>query len=219
MFEKIKNYDVFELENYFYASCDNIRIIKSLVQYEIFKKTINIPGDIIECGVFKGNSFMRLAAYRQMVSSENAKRLIGFDIFDKFPKSKYDDDSKKLRSFIDEAGQYSITKNELNELLFLKKITNFELVEGNINNTIGKYLKINPSLVISFLHIDVDIYEPTKSILKYLFPRLAKNGVIMLDDYGKFPGETAAVNEFINGKNLIVESLPYIKNPTFIVKK
>jgi len=35
-----------------------------------------------------------------------------------------------------------------------------------------------------FIHIDVDLYEPTYESLKFFYPRLLSGGVIILDDFG-----------------------------------
>ena len=59
----------FENENNFYLTCDLDRIKKILVQYELYKKIELIPGSIIECGVFKGNSAIRFMAYRKFLNN------------------------------------------------------------------------------------------------------------------------------------------------------
>jgi hypothetical protein len=50
----------------------------------------------------------------------------------------------------------------------------------------------------AFLHIDVDLYEPTRDCLEYFYPRLVAGGVIICDDYGSplFPGARRAWDEF-----------------------
>jgi len=49
-----------------------------------------------------------------------------------------------------------------------------------------------------FVHIDVDLYQPTLAALEYFYPRLAAGGIIVCDDYGSlsFPGAYKAVEEF-----------------------
>ena len=53
------------------------------------------------------------------------------------------------------------------------------------------------------MHINVDLYEPTKDSLDFFYPRLVKNGVIICNDYGscKFPGAKKAVDEFLEENN------------------
>ncbi len=55
----------------------------------------------------------------------------------------------------------------------------------------------------SFVHIDVDLYEPTRDSVNFFFPKLLENGVIVCDDYGlcQFPGATKAIDEFLEKNN------------------
>ena len=55
---------------------------------------------------------------------------------------------------------------------------------------------------ISFLHIDVDIYQPTRDSVDFFYSRMAKGGVMLFDDYGFLtcPGASAAVDEFFSDK-------------------
>jgi len=78
----------FEYENNFYLSCDNTRLSKILAHYELFKATMDLPGEIVECGVFKGASFVRFAGFRDLFCNPFNHKLIGFDIFGKFPVQK-----------------------------------------------------------------------------------------------------------------------------------
>ena len=59
-------------------SNDISRIRKILARYELFKKTINIPGDIVECGVFKGTSLLRFGMMRKVFGGDHTSRLIAF---------------------------------------------------------------------------------------------------------------------------------------------
>ena len=208
----------YEYENDFYLSCESARIAKALSQYKLFEKTIHIEGDIVECGVFKGASFSRFAMYRSIHSVEN-KKLIGFDSFGVFPETAYEKDKELRDKFISEAGTQSISKAQLHEVLLNKKCDkNIELVEGDIVETVPKFVSDNPNTKISLLNLDVDIYEPTVTILEYLYPLIAPGGIMILDDYGSFPGETNAINEYFMNKDILIQD-PIIQGaPYFIVK-
>ncbi len=81
----------FSYENKFYLSCNINRISKVLAHYELFKITHEIPGNIVECGVFKGVSFSRWATFRNLFGNPYSKRIIGFDTFGKFPETSFAD--------------------------------------------------------------------------------------------------------------------------------
>jgi len=52
----------------------------------------------------------------------------------------------------------------------------------------------------AFVHLDVDLYEPTKASLEFFYARMPQGGVIVVDDYASatFPGARLAVEEFLS---------------------
>ena len=94
---------------------------------------------------------------------------------------------------------------------------NVDIIKGDILITLDSYLEKNPHLKISLLHIDVDLYEPSKYILEKLFDKVTKGGIIIFDDYGAFAGTNKAVDDFfLNG--IEVKKLPYSHAISYIVK-
>jgi hypothetical protein len=191
----------YEYENGFYLTSKVDRVAKLISHYELYKSIINLPGDIVECGVFKGASLIRFSSFREMLENYYSRKIIGFDIFGKFPRPNQasETDIEFIEKFENNAGD-GISLKELDEILKYKNIDNYELIEGDIIKTIPSYLIENPELKISLLHIDVDVYQPTKFVLEKLFDKVVKDGVIVLDDYGKVVGATKAVDEFLEEK-------------------
>jgi len=190
-----------------------------MAHYELFKLSMDKPGSIIECGVFKGISLVRFATFRNLLNNKS-KKIVGFDIFGKFPETKFSQDQKLRKKFIKDAGSNGISKKQLLEILRRKKINSkIELIKGNVIKTIPIYVKKNPRLKISFLNLDTDIYEPAVTILKYLYPKIVKGGILVLDDYGVFPGETKAVDEYFEGKDIKINKFPYSNTPHYIIKE
>ncbi len=210
----------FEYENYFYLSCNNTRIAKLVAQYELFKLSLKAEGDIVECGVFKGASLIRFAHFREIFNLTDKKRIFGFDTFGYFPQPKFERDNELYKSFVASAGAESISKEQLNEVLKKKGIDEqVYLIEGDIRVTVPEFLRKNPDLKISLLNLDVDLYEPSVIILEYLYPRLSMGGILLLDDYGKFPGESKAVDEYFSGKEVQIRKMPFSQWPYYIVKE
>ena len=215
---KIK--DSYNYENNFYLSCNTQRIGKFLAHYELFKKSASIPGSIIECGVFKGISLIRFASFRDLGISKS-KKIIGFDMFKEFPETNFQKDKKMRREFIKESGGgVGISKQQLIKVLKQKKIDQkIELIKGNIIQTVPNYVKKYPKLKISFLNLDSDTYEATKIILEYLYPKITKGGILLLDDYGIWPGETAAVDEYFKNKDIKIKKSSFSNTPSYIIKE
>jgi len=209
----------FEYENGFYLTATVARISKFATHLEFFQRTSNLAGSIVECGVFKGPSFCRFVKFRSLLENSHSRKIIGFDTFGDFPEAQYELDVKQQDAFIKEAGNQSITKAQLISLLEKDSLyKNIELVEGNILETVPKYFKDNPQLKISLLHIDVDLFEATKTTLDVFYPCVVKGGIIILDDYGAFPGANKAIDEFFHEKNIRINKLPYSHAISFVEK-
>ena len=69
-----------------------------------------------------------------------------------------------------------ISEELLTELLEGEKTSNVTLVKGNVLDTLGKFVKDNPSLKIALLHLDMDVYEPTMHALKILAKHIVQGG-------------------------------------------
>lgn len=208
-----------EYENFFYLSADPSRISKLLAHYELFKLVNDLPGAIVECGVFKGASLTRFAAFRELLSSPTSKRIIGFDTFGTFPETIYGPDVEGRQAFIDAAGERSISVEQLEQVLERQGTAqDVELIAGDIVETVPEYVLRNPELRISLLNLDTDIYEPAKVILEHLYPRLVPGGILILDDYAQHPGETDAADEYFRDKGVRIEKFPFATTPAFVRK-
>ncbi len=210
----------YEYENEFYLSCDKQRIGKLIAHYELFKMSQDINGEIIECGVFKGASLVRFAMFRKLFQSEFEKRIIGFDSFAEFPQTNFEEDKKLRDHIVKEAGEQSISTDQLMEVLKNKGCENsVDLIAGDITVTIPEYIRKNPDIRISLLNLDTDIYEPSVTILENFYPKLEKGGILILDDYNVFPGETKAVDDYFKDMDIEIRSFPFSSTPCYLIKK
>jgi len=206
----------FDYENNFYLSCDNSRIGKMIAHYELFNISSKIPGCIIECGVFKGASLIRFATFLKLLKSN--KKIIAFDTFGKHTTTKISSDHKRRKILLSH-GKEAISEKQLMNILKRKGLEkNIQLIKGDITETVPNYLKLNPKLKISLLNLDVDFYEPSMSILKNFYPKLSKGGILMLDDYGVWDGETMAVDEYFIDKKIKIRKHMFSKTPSYIIK-
>lgn len=219
----MKNYTVdlekkWDYENGFYLTCETSRIGKFLNHLEIYQQIIDLPGDILEFGVYKGSSIVRLLSFRDLSENASSRKVFGFDIFGKFPEELELESDRKFVQQFEGAGGYGISRDELDSHLQRKGFRNYELIEGDILQTTREYLQKNSSGKIALLHIDVDVYEPTKVILESLWHRVVKGGILMLDDYGTVEGETRAVDEFFKGQDVLIRKPKYNYIPSYIIK-
>ena len=216
-----KNIDKWDFENSFYLTCENNRISDFISHLELYKMILKLPGDVLEFGVYKGTSLIQFLSCREYYENFESRSIVGFDAFGKFPSNglkKIDSDQSFPKQHDEDSG-YGISKSDLDIFLKTKNFSNYTLIRGDILKTLPDYLKNNPEKRFSLIHIDVDVYEPTKHILENTWEKIVEGGVLILDDYGTVEGETLAVDEFLYNKNILIQKLPYKYKPSFIIKK
>ena len=180
-----------------------------IARYEIFKKILDIPGNVIECGIFFGGGLMTSAHLSSIFESINFERkIIGFDTFKGLTElSKFDSKSSPLakkgafaaKSFDDL--QKGIKLYDSNR--FLNHLEKIQIIRGNAVKTIPKFLKDNPQTIISLLNLDFLLYEPSKIALENFVPRMPKNSIIAFNTLtdAKWPGTMHAVKDTLGIKN------------------
>lgn len=214
---------IFKAYNDLIESNNLDRLQKIFTRYDFFKKTINVPGDIVECGVFKGTGQIYWLKLLRIYDEYSMKKVVGFDTFQSFPKSILKYEKKQAKKFLKESSYKGVSLKDINNKI--KKIgleKRSELVKGDIIKTSSNYVKKNKGFRISLLNLDLDTYEGTKAALENFYPLVSKDGIIIFDEYGKRGwGETDAVDEFFrNKKNIKIQSIKFSNQPSaFVVKK
>ena len=171
---------VWDFENAFYWFSHRTRINKLLAHYDLYRSITGIPGHIVELGVYKGASLIRLATFRNCLENDFSRKIIGFDAFGKFPTQ--DLTSSKDVDFVERferAGGYGLSVEELEQIMQRKGFQNYQLVRGNVFETIPVYLTNNPETRIAFLHLDMDVKEPTVYALNELYSRVVPGGIVV----------------------------------------
>ena len=75
----------FDYENGFMLTSAPYRLGNMMAHFELYKKIIHLPGDVVELGVFKGNSLIQFATFRSLLENDNSRKIVGFDAFGTFP--------------------------------------------------------------------------------------------------------------------------------------
>lgn len=182
-----------------------------LAHNELFRMTLNVPGDIAEIGVFRGLGLMTWANLLEIYCiGDRTKTVFGFDNWTGFtgfdPK-----DGKTDEAIHKVTGGFSPGRHK-EELLdaiaifdadrFIPWKPRIKLVDGDVEQSARRFVDDNPGVRFSFIHFDCDLYRPTKAALAAFWPRVTRGGVVLFDEYGipDWPGETAAVDEFLADK-------------------
>ena len=190
-------------------------IARFLTKYEIFKMIENVNGSIIECGVLHGAGLMTWAKLSTIFEPVNhTRKVIGFDTFEGFPSVDDKDTKTGASKHLQRGGLRGSTMESVRKAIAVydmgrpvAHIPKVELIKGDLTQTAPQYLIDNPHLVVALLHLDADLYGPTKKALEVFVPRMPKGAVILFDELNAkiFPGETIAVDEAFGIRNLRIK--------------
>ncbi|MFE5845686.1 TylF/MycF/NovP-related O-methyltransferase [Streptomyces niveus] len=171
----------------------------------------NIPGDIVECGVWRGGS-MQACAKALLALGESDRDLHLFDTFEGMPPPTAEDlrrDGKSAEDLLAAQGKdrpiWAIASLEDVQAGFEQVPYPGErvhYVQGMVEDTVPQQAPEK----ISILRLDTDWYASTKHELEFLYPRLVSGGVLLIDDYGYWQGSRQAVDEFLEktGERLLM---------------
>ena len=92
-------------------------------------------------------------------------------------------------------------------------------MQGDVAQTVPAYLAREPQTVVSLLHLDLDLYEPTKVCIEHFVPRMPKGAIIVFDELNNrtWPGETLAVMEALGLPKLRIQRFTYEPFVSFAV--
>lgn len=206
---------------------DDTKVFNKLIGraflYDLVK---DIPGDIVECGVFKGSGVYTFLKLKRLLNPNSSKRVIGFDYFDteellKSIKNDHDVDSMNAlfdgRNFKHGEGYKEMLTEKLLSDGFNK--SEFGLVQGDICKTTRVFVNDNPGFKISLLYMDLDLETPTYESLVNLWNNITIGGVVVFDEYGFHKwSESKGVDRFISERGLEIKNLNYISPSAYIRK-
>ncbi len=213
MYQQLANvYFDFDAEFWrFKARCDGYTMTPPERLYALWKAiqyiTRNqIPGDFVECGVWRGGSSM-MAAMTLIAEGDTSRRLWLYDTFEGMPPPTERD--VEIHS-----GTPAQTLLEVEERIPARNvwaIAPLDEVRRNLHSTgyptnniiyckglVQHTLLQDTPNEISILRLDTDWYESTVVELRNLWPILVPCGVLLIDDYGWWKGQRQAVDEFFN---------------------
>jgi O-methyltransferase len=163
----------------------------------------DIPGDFVECGVWRGgNSLIAAEVFRR---NNSGKKVYLFDTFKGMTKpteaDQMLDGTPALQQFRESE---TISHNSWCYSSLEEVQSNFSsrgllenqsiFVEGPVEETLTDIRNLPEQ--ISVLRLDTDWYESTRIELEILYPRLSKGGCIIIDDYGFWKGSRKATDEY-----------------------
>jgi O-methyltransferase len=176
----------------------------------------NVPGCVIECGVWRGGMSASLAS---VLGAHRTYYL--FDSFEGLPPPKEIDGQaandwsqrKHPEWFYDNC---RAEENTAAEAMAFAGVTSPKLVKGWFDKTLPGFTPTEP---IALLRLDGDWYDSTMCCLQNLFQYVQDGGAIIIDDYFQWDGCTRAVHDFLS-KNKRPEPIRQFKDQiAYIIKR
>jgi hypothetical protein len=168
---------------------------------QLLERCAPLDGDVIECGVFRGKSLLRIATWLKQHGVR--KSIHGLDSFDGFPVDGIGEvDLGPGRTVQKVRGRFRGASDAPRSIL--RTAADLDLP---IRLHVGLFDETLPRLIGSgrkfcFVHIDCDIYESYRHCLEKLYDATVPGGIILFDEYRcpMWPGATQAVDEFFADK-------------------
>ncbi len=210
----------FEYENGYFLTAPVGRVSKFVTHLDLYRRILDRPGELVECGVFRANSLMRFIKFRALLENASSRRIIGFDTFGDFPEAGLNADKAQRDAFVAETGGgQSLPLEDLQAMLRDAGLDgNVELVKGDITKTAPDYVSQRPQTRIALLHVDVDLYAPTLASLEAFYPHVVRGGVVILDDYGAFPGANKAIEDYFGRDGPQICKFPFSHAIAYLTK-
>jgi len=161
-----------------------------------------IPGDLIECGAWRGGATILMRAVLQAYGVKDRKVWVA-DSFQGLPKpdiQNYPADKGIDLSEIDELA-VSVDQVKAN-------FRRYSLLDDQVKFLVGWFKDSLPKAPIerlSVLRVDGDLYESTWEALQYLYPKLSIGGYCIVDDYGAIAACRRAVEDFRKANKITSE--------------
>ncbi len=210
----IPSHMVWRCEDYFVQAQSRVSVpgipgMRCFFLQSCLRSLINVPGAVAECGVREGKSSLYL-----LYATNTERQFFLFDSFEGLSDPHPQNDT--LPSAVDpQTGERIFAGNSEQVIQRFEPFTNVTVLPG----WIPERFHVVSEEHFAFVHIDVDLYEPTRDSLEFFYPRLSKSGMIICDDYGSgaYPGARRAMDEFFADKAEMPIELP--QGQAFIVKR
>ena len=194
--------EIFNLQKDFCWNDENGPKIRRMYQVRnIIHSVKGISGEWAECGTFKGSMALLMAEYALRYNLlDDDQNIHLFDSFEGLAKPSIEDEGTSMVEG-DYTGSLDEVKNNLASYDFIKYYKGW--IPDRFNEVEDK--------LFSFVHIDLDFYEPIRDSLNFFIPRMSSGGVILLDDYGCFetPGAFKALEESVEKRDFEISRLPF----------
>lgn len=219
--------DVYDAFNSFIFSSDIKVLGKLLHRFRLFELVKDLPGDLVEIGVFKGSGLASFQKFLELFCPNSIKKAVGFDIFDASDPDRAlqrdnPNDISEMKKIYNRVDPSELSLGAVQSRLDAMNLSNScVLVKGDVETSIPEFLEANPGFRISMLYLDADLERPTYVALKHFWDRIVPGGIVVFDEfeYHKF-SESGGFDKFRKelGIECTIRSTNFLSPTAYIVK-
>lgn len=204
----------------------SVVLAKVLYLDELYLNILNIPGVVVEFGVWWGANLALFSALRSVHEPYNWRRkVIGFDTFTGYQGITSKDGTSPYVA----PGGFAVSEGYhayLGRVLDAHEADNvnaqvrkYELVRGDVTMTVEEYLAAHPETLVALAYFDLGLYEPTKRCLEAIRSHLVRGSVLAMDELNcpEFPGETIALKEVLGLDRYRIQRSRFLPDRSYLI--
>lgn len=201
--QKAKNVVFFDIDADFHQSYDFAQI-KTQMSYsdnayrrqrhytlmQLFKNAMYLNGSVVECGTFRGLSAYQIAQIMRKYNIQ--KKFHIFDSFEGLSEIAAEDNRRDQKANEKLQNEFAYSEDSVK-----KNLSEFNFIQYYKGWIPDRFKDVTDPL-FSFVHIDVDLYQPIKDSIAFFYNKMVPGGIMVFDDYGytaQFPGAKRAIDE------------------------
>ncbi len=204
------------------SSIQGLSMTSKIAQWEYVRairdvEARGIPGDLVECGVWRGGNLALAGLVRKKLGFN--RQIWAYDTYAGMTAPTEFDE--KLAKDVDTVAKFNkLDRADYNDWCYASRddvTQNFanivgenaelRIVEGPVQETLLD--RDNLPEKIAILRLDTDFYDSTKAEMEILYPRLSSGGLLIIDDYGEWAGARKAVDEYFAGQHVWLQRVTH----------
>ena len=199
--------------------CEVNRKIADITSYDLVRRDMiilllrtliqnNIEGEFAELGVYRGETAKLIHHYCP------ERSLTLFDTFEGFDKKDISFENTQIKNS-ESITHFKDTSEKLVLDTLQPRSENIHIKKGYFPDSLTREYD---SKRFAFVHLDSDLYKPTKNGLEFFYPRMNSRGIVLVHDYNAWPGVRKAVDEFLSDKPELAIPMPDKSGSAIFVK-
>jgi hypothetical protein len=201
-------------------------LAKILFVNELYELILNVPGIIVELGVWYGQNISLFENLRAIYEPFNQnRRIVGFDTFEGYASLTSREKTSpviagngyKLPSGYADYLREVVAYHESNNIM--GHIRKHEIVAGDVVKTVPKFFADHPGDIVALAYFDLATYKPTKAALEALLPHTVPGSVLLMDElnFREYDGASIAFKEVFAGRSYKIRKSRYMTDRSIII--